>query len=69
MAVKLTYAKYPSFSRNLSFGHFWRIANTVPSKGKSTILALFNVPKKLSSVADKTKLFAQIFYKESSFMT
>ena len=69
MAVKLVYVKYPSFSRNLPFGYFWRIANTVPSKGKSAIHALFNVPKKLSSVADKTKRFAQIFYKESSFMT
>ena len=69
MAVKLAYAKYPSCSRNLSFGHFWRIANTVPSKDKSAILALFNASKKLSSVADKTKLFARIFYKKSSFMT
>ena len=44
---------------------FWRIANSVFSKGKSAIPPLFNSPKVLSSASDKPKLFAKNFSKNS----
>ena len=38
---------------------FWRIANSVLSKGKSAIPPLFYGPEVLSSASDKAKLFAE----------
>ena len=40
---------------------FWQIANSVLSKGKSAIPALFNELEVLSSASDKAKLFAENF--------
>ena len=40
---------------------FLRIANSVPNKGKSSILPLFNGAELLSSTSDKAKLFAETF--------
>ena len=46
--------------------NFWRIANSVLNKGKSTIPPLFNGPEVLSSASDKAKLFAENFSKNSN---
>ena len=55
----LTKQKSPLLPRNVAFGDFWRIANSVLSKGKSAIPPLFNKPDVLSSASDKAKLFAE----------
>ena len=61
-AVKLAYAnKTKEFitSQKLVSLDFWRIANSVFSKGKSAIPPLFNGVEVLSSASDKAKLFAE----------
>ena len=63
-AAKLAYAnktKESITSQKLGFRDFWRIANSVPNKGKSAILPLLNGPEVLSSASDKAKLFAENF--------
>ena len=45
---------------------FWKIANSVPKKGKSAIPPLFNCLEVLSSASDKAKLFAEKFSKNSN---
>ena len=68
-AAKLTYAnktKESITSQKNGSCHFWRIANSVLSKGKSAILPLFNGPEVLSSASDKAKLFAENFSKNSN---
>ena len=45
---------------------FWRIANSVFNRGKSTIPPLFNEPEILSSDSDKEKLFAKSLSKDSN---
>ena len=52
-------------SQKLGSGDFWRIANSVLSKGKS-IPPLFKGPEVLSSASDKAKLFAKTFSKNSN---
>ena len=69
-AAKLTYAtktKGSITSQKLGSWDFWRIANSVLSKGKSTIPPQFNGPEVLSSAPDKAKFFAKIFSKNSNF--
>ena len=66
-AAELAYAnktKESITSQKLGSRDFWRIANSVLSKGKSAIPPLFNGPEALSSASDKAKLFAQIFFYE-----
>ena len=61
-AAKLAYAaktKESITSQKLGSRDFWRIANSVLNKGKSTIPPLFNGPEVLSSASDKAKLFAK----------
>ena len=53
-------------SQKLGSRDFWRIANSVLSKGKSAIPSLFNGPGVLSSASDKAKLFAENFSKNSN---
>ena len=68
-AVKLAYAnktKESITSQRLRSRDFWRIANSVLSKGKSAIPPLFNGPEVLSSVSDKAKLFAENFSMNSN---
>ena len=48
-------------SQKLGSRDFWRIANSVLSKGKSAIPPLFKGPEVLSSASDKAKLFAENF--------
>ena len=63
-AVKLAYAdktKESITSQKLGSRDFWRIANSVLNKGKSTIPPLFNGPEVLSSASDKPKLFPENF--------
>ena len=65
-AAKLAYAnkaKESITSQKLGSWDFWRIANSVFSKGKSAIPFLFNSPEVLSSASDKAKLFAENFSK------
>ena len=67
-ASKLVYAsktKEPITSKKLGSCDFWRIANSVLSKGKSDIPPLFNRLEVLSSESDKAKLFAENFSKNS----
>ena len=45
---------------------FWRIANSVLSKGKSAIPNLFNGPEVLPSASDKAKLLAKVFSNNSN---
>ena len=52
--------------QKLGSREFWRIANSVLSKGKSTMSPIMNGPEVLSSVTDKKKLFARIFSKNSN---
>ena len=52
-------------SKKLGSCDFWRIANSVLSKGKSDIPPLFNRLEVLSSESDKAKLFAENFSKNS----
>ena len=68
-ATKLAYAsktKESITSQRLGCRYFWRIANSVLSKGKSAIPPLFNGPEVLSSASDKAKLFAKNFSKNSN---
>ena len=53
-------------SQKLGSRDFWRIANSVLSKGKSSIPLLFNSLEVLSSVSHKAKLFAENFSKNSN---
>ena len=65
-AAKLTYAnkiKEYIASQKLGSCDFWRIANSVLSKGKSAIPPLFNSTEVLSSASNKAKLFAENFPK------
>ena len=62
MLMKL---KTPSLPQNLT-QDFWRIANSVLNKGKSTIPPIFNGLEVLSSASDKAKLFAKNFRKNSN---
>ena len=69
-AAKLTYAtktKGSITSQKLGSWDFWRIANSVLNKGKSTIPPQFNGPEVLSFASDKAKFFAKIFSKNSNF--
>ena len=68
-AAKLAYAtktKDSITSQKLGSRDFWRIANSVLSKGKSVITSLFNEPEVLPSASDEAKLFAKSFSKNSS---
>ena len=68
-AAKLAYAdktKESITSQKLGSWDFWRIANTVFSKGKSAIPPLFNSPEVLSSSSHKAKLFAENFSENSN---
>ena len=66
-AAKLAYAnktyakKSLSFLRSLAPQTFGGIANSVLSKGKSTMPSLFNDPEVLSSAFDKANLFPENF--------
>ena len=63
-AAKLAYAnktKESITSQKLGSRDFWRIANSVLSKGKSAIPPVFSGPEVLSYVSDKAKLFAENF--------
>ena len=63
-AAKLAYdnkTKESITSQKLGSCDFWRIANSVLTKGKSAIPPLFNRPEVLSSACDKAKLFAENF--------
>ena len=53
-------------SQKLGSQDFWRVANSVLSKGKSAIPPLFNGPEVLSSASDKAKLFAENFSMNSN---
>ena len=67
--AKLAYVikiKEPITSQKLGSQDFWRVANSVLSKGKSAIPPLFNGPEVLSSASDKAKLFAENFSKNSN---
>ena len=64
-AAKLAYAnkmKESITSQKPGPGDFWRIADSVPNKGKSAIPSLFNSPEVLSSASDNAKLFTENFY-------
>ena len=68
-AAKLAYAtktRESITSQKLGSRDFWRIANSVLSKGKSAIPPLFNGPQVLPSASDKVKLFAKNFSKNSN---
>ena len=68
-AAKFAYAnktKASIASPYLRSQEFWRIVSSVPNKGKSAIPPLFNDPEVLSFVCDKTKLFAENFFKNSN---
>ena len=57
--------KQRNTSPKLDSREFLRIADSVLSKGKSTIPRLFNGPEVLSSASDKAKLFAKNFSNNS----
>ena len=68
-AAKRAYANNTKESitfQKLGSRNFWRIVNSVLSKGKSAIPPLFNGPEVLSSASDKAKLFAENFSKNSN---
>ena len=68
-AAKLAYAtktKESITSQKLGSRDFWKIGNSVLSKGKSAIPPLYNGPEVLSSTFDKAKLFAKNFSKNSN---
>ena len=68
-AVKHSYANKTKESiifQKLGSRDFWKTANSVLNKGKSTIPPLFNGPEVLSSASDKAKLFAENFSKNSN---
>ena len=58
--------KQPITSQKPGSRDFWRIANSVINKGKSTIRPLFNDPDVLYSASGKAKLFAENFSKNSN---
>ena len=63
-AAKLAYAnktKESITSQKLGSCDFWRIANSVLNKGKSSIPPLFNGREVLPSASEKAKLFAENF--------
>ena len=68
-SAKLAYGNKTKQS-NTSLKHgsrdFWRIANSVLHKCKSTILPLFNDPEVLFSAPDKATSFAENFSKNSN---
>ena len=67
--AKLAYAtkrKESIIFQKLGSWDFWRIANSVLSKGKSTIPPLFNDTEVFSSAADKAKSLAKNFSKNSN---
>ena len=68
-SAKLAYGNKTKES-NTSLKHgsrdFWRIANSVLHKCKSTILPLFNDPEVLFSAPDKATSFAENFSKNSN---
>ena len=67
--AKLAYAnktKESITSQKLDSQDFWRIANSVFSKGKSALPPLFNGPEVLPFPSDKAKLFAENFSKNSN---
>ena len=53
-------------SQKLGSRDFWRIANSVFSKGNSTITSLFNGLEVLLSASDKAKLFLEHFSMNSN---
>ena len=64
--AKLAYAnktKESITSQKLACPEFWRIANSVLSKGKSAIPSIFNGLEVLPSASDKAKLFPEHFSK------
>ena len=68
-AAKLAYAnktKESIISQKLGSRNFWEIANSILSKGRSSIPPLFNGPEVLSSASDKAKLFAKNLSKNSN---
>ena len=67
--TKLAYAnktRESITSQELCSCDFWRIANSVLSKGKSAIPPLFNSREVLSSASNKAKLFAENFSMNSN---
>ena len=67
--TKFAYAtktKDSTTSQKLGSRDFWRIANSVLSKGNSTKALLFNEPEVLPSALDKAKLFAKNFSTNSN---
>ena len=62
----LTKKKESITSQKLGSQDFWRIASSVPKKGKSAIPLLFSGLEVLSSVSDKAKLFAKNVSKKST---
>ena len=71
-ATKLAYindTKGSITSQKLGSWQFWRIANSVLNKGKSTISPLFNDPEVLSSASDRLKLLLQTFLRTQILMT
>ena len=68
-AAKLVYdnrTKESITSQTRGSRYFWRIANSVLSKGKSAIPPLFNDQEVLSSASDKAKLSAENLSKDSN---
>ena len=68
-AAKLAYAnktRESITSQKLGSCDFWRIANSVPNKGKSAIPPLFNSLEVLSSASDKVKFVPENFTKNSN---
>ena len=55
--------KSPQLPRNLVLKTFWKIVNSVLNNGKSAIPPLFKGQEVLPSASDKTKLFAENFFK------
>ena len=71
-AAKLAYAnkiKESITSQKLGSRDFWRIANSVLSKGRSAISPLFNSPEVLSSASDKQNCLLKTFLKTQILMT
>ena len=67
--AKLAYAtKTKESITSQKFGSldFWRITNSVLSKGQSDIPTLFSDPEVFCSVSDNAKLFAKNFSKNSN---
>ena len=54
-------------SQKVGSWDFWRVTNSVLSKGKSAVTPLFNYVEVLSSASDKAKLIAKSFSNNSNF--